>query len=205
MMRTGTFASWRVAASDVLTRARFLTGREVLLAAIAGVASAVISQFAGRAMHAAWPIPASGSLVTALPRAVILLALLARVNRFGVLTTAAVAELAAKAALGGVGAMPWSLAVPVIGNLAGDVAWAGLRGLPSRSLRLILTGACLCTARVLAALLFWSLFLATARRSLGPVHGLIVAANAISGLLGGLIVIWPASRKRQGEKYDKHQ
>jgi len=54
-----------------------------------GVASAAIGKVLGRAVHLAVPIPMSGSLVAALPRAVILLVVAARVRRCGALTVAA--------------------------------------------------------------------------------------------------------------------
>jgi len=201
MMRTETLRSWQWAASGVLAKARVLTGRDILLVGLAGLSLALIGQITGRALHATWPIPASGSLAAALPRAVILLALLLRVRRFGVLTAAGLAEVAAKVAMGGIGLMPWCLIVPILGNLAGDVAWAGLGGLRSQRLRAALTGASLCTVRVLAALLFWATFMTAAKGNLGAIHGLIIGANVLLGLTAGFLVGRAAIRKR-GEKDD---
>ena len=202
MMQTGTLTFWRSAASNAAGKARLLVGREVLLVVVAGLASAVISQLGGRVLHAAWPIVASGSLVTALPRAIVLMALLVRVNRFGVLTAAGVVEVAAKATMGGIGFMPWALVVPILGNLAGDLAWTGLGSSRSQHLRASLAGGCLCTARVLAALLFWAVLLPAMQRGLAPVHWLIIGANMVLGATGGVIVSRATSGKKREKKND---
>ncbi len=200
MMRTGTLTSRQLAEPGLLGKARSLTQREVLLVCVAGLTSAVLAQFGGRALHAVWPIPASGSLVAALPRTLVLLALLTRVNRFGVLTAAGLAEVAARVAMGGIGLVPWSLVVPILGNLAGDLAWASSGLVRSQRLRAALTGGCLCTARVLAALLFWGVCLTAMQPSLGPVHVLIIGANAVLGVTAGLVVSGLTSRnKRQDD------
>jgi len=202
MMRTQTLTSWRLAALNPTNKTRALAAQHLLLAIVAGLASAVINQLGGRVLHAVWPIAASGSLVTALPRAIILMALLVRVNRFGVLTAAGLAEVAAKVAMGGIGPMPWALTVPILGNLAGDLAWTGLGSLRSQHLRASLAGGCLCAARVLAALLFWAVFLAATQRGLAPVHWLFIGANMVLGATAGAIVSRATSGKKRELKND---
>jgi len=204
MMRTETLGFWRWVPSRLLAKERALTRRDILLVGLAGLSSAVIAQLAGRLLHAAWPIPASGSLAAGLPRAVILLILLVRVRRFGVLTAAGLVEVATKVAMGSVGLMPWSLTVPLVGNLAGDIAWAGFGGLRDQRVRTALTGATLCAGRVLAALLFWATFMNAAKVNLSSVHGLIVGANVLLGLTAGSFV-GQVSFPKQKEKDGPHK
>ena len=191
MTRAGLLNPRRLALPGVAVRARALTWRNVILIGAAGIASAVIGQLLGRTLHLAWPIPGSGSILAALPRAVILLAILLRVNRFGALTAAAVAEIGAKLAFGVGGMWPMSLIAPLLGNLAGDVMWSQLRRRPALRVRRVLTGAALCTARVLVAVLLWSLIRAALSRApegLVAALACIVGANVALGMIAGFLV-----------------
>ena len=181
-----------------------MTWRELILVAAAGIASATIGQLLGRVLHFAWPIPISGSLVTALPRAIILLAVLIRVNKFGVLTTAVVAELGAKLALGAGMMWPMAFIAPFAGNLAGDLTWFFLRQFPTGRIKLMVTGAALCVARVLAAVLLWTFLRAAffeASENLGLMLACIVAANAAFGVVAGFLVSRPKkTRELSGDR-----
>ena len=191
MIRASFGNSRQVAVCGVRPRAGFLTWRELALVASAGVASAAIGQLLGRPLHLAWPVPASGSIIAALPRTIILLAVLLGVKRFGALTTAGVAEVGAKLAFGGAVMWPMALVAPLVGNLAGDVLWYFLRRLPARRIRLMLTGAALCATRVLVALLFWSLImpaLSKASENMGSLLVCIVAINIALGAIAGFLV-----------------
>ncbi len=182
------------------TRILPITWTDLLLATAGGIAVAVISQLLGRAFHAAYPVPTSGSVVAALPRAVVLLVLLTRTKSFGVLTVSALAEASTKLAWSGFGIMPWFVVVPLLGNLAGDVAWASFRSLVGRRARLMVTGAVLCTARVLAALVFWALAARSVQHSVDSLAAVlmgIVAINIIMGLAAGVLVHFPTTRLRR--------
>ena len=174
----------------VKKRFEFLTWRELAIVVIAGIALAGIGQFLGRMVHLAWPVPMSGSVITALPRAFILLVILLRLHRFGALTVTAIAEVTTRLTIGFVGFWPMSLVVPVLAGFAGDLVWQYLRNLPSRRLSLILTGAFLCTARILLALSCWILLMRpiaeTGGHLLGTTAG-IVAINVVSGMAAGLL------------------
>lgn len=172
------------------------TWRELMLIGAAGVASAAISQVLGRTLHLTWSLPASGSILATLPRAIILLVLLTRVNRFGALTAAGVAEIGAKLAFGAGGMWPMALIAPLLGNFTGDLLWTSLRRLEARRARLMMTGAGLCAARVSAALVLWSLLRPVAAKA--PQHlaswvVCIVAINAGLGLAAGFLA---SGRKR---------
>ncbi len=182
------------------TRILPITWADLLLATAGGIVVAVISQLLGRVFHAAYPVPASGSVVAALPRAVVLLIILTRSRSFGVLTVSALAEASTKLAWGGFGLMPWFVVVPLLGNFAGDVAWASLRSLVGRRARLMLTGMVLCAARVLAALLFWGLAARAVQHnvdSLAAVLMGIIAINIIMGLAAGVLVHFPTTQLRR--------
>ena len=187
MIRSGFLTSGRLAVpTSAKAGASFLTWRKLMLIAGAGVASAAIGQVLGRPLHLAWPIPASGSIITALPRTVILLAVLLGVKRFGALTAAGVAEVGAKLAFGGAVMWPMALIAPLLGNLAGDLLWYSLRRLPARRIRLMLTGAALCAARVLVALFFWSLLIPALSRAPENLRSLLVCIVAINIALGAI-------------------
>jgi len=191
MIRANVLNPPRSAIRPAATGEGLLARRNLMLIVAAGVTSAVIGQLLGRMLHLAWPVPASGSIVAALPRTIILLAVLIRVNRFGALTAAGVAETGARLATGVGGMWPMFLIAPLLGNLAGDLLWYSLRRLPSRRMKLMVTGAALCAARVLVALFFWSLLSAAiskATENIGSVLASIVAVNVALGAIAGFLV-----------------
>jgi len=117
--------------------------------------------------------------------------ILLRIDRFGALTIAGIAEVSTKLAAGFIGWWPMSLVVPLLAGVAGDLIWWYLRQLPSRRLSLILTGGSLCGARILLALSFWTLLMRPI--SGGGEHlvltvGSIVVINIVLGMVAGLLV-----------------
>jgi len=173
-----------------MTPLRCLSTRELMLAVAGGIASAALGQVLGRMVHLALPLPMSGSVVVALPRAVVLLVVLARIDRLGALTVAGLAEAAAKFGLG-LGGMPGlSLLAPVLAGLAGDLTWSVLRPVLGTRMRLILSGAALSGARVLAALVFLALVrvpLQTGFQRAGWLLWSIIAVNVVLGMAAGLV------------------
>jgi len=191
MLRTTFLNPQQFRAAAVKERVGFLTWSELAFAVIAGIALAGVGQFLGRMFHLAWPVPMSGAIITALPRAFILLAILLRVDRFGALTVAGIAEVSTRLAVGAIGFWPMSLVVPVLAGFAGDLLWQYLRNLSSRRLSLTLTGGCLCGARVLLALACWILLMrpiAGTGRHLAVTMGGIVVINVVLGMAAGLLV-----------------
>ena len=190
MLRTTFLNPQQFRAAAIKERVGFLTWRELAFAVIGGIALAGVGQFLARTFHLAWPVPMSGSIITALPRAFILLVILLRVDRFGALTVAGIAEVSARLAIGAVGFWPMSLLVPVLAGFAGDLLWQYLRNLSSRRLSLTLTGGCLCGARILLALSCWILMMrpiAETGRHLALTVGGIVVINVVSGMAAGLL------------------
>ena len=166
----------------------WFTTRELMTAAAGGVAAAVVGRALGRAVHLAVPMPMAGSLVAALPRAIILLVVLARVRRPGALTLAGLVEAAAGFALGLGGMMPLSLVTPVAAGMAGDQVWTAARPLRGERLPLAMAGAALAGARVAVALAFLGLVRVPMLQAVGPaVLGGLVAANAVLGLAAGVV------------------
>ena len=168
-----------------------LTWRELAFVLVGGIALAGVGQVLGRTFHLAWPVPMSGSIAAALPRAFILLVILLRVDRFGALTVAGVAEVSTKLAAGFVGWWPMSVVVPLLAAVAGDVIWQYLRHLPSRRLSLTLTGGGLCGVRVLLALSFWTFLrlpVSQAGTHLALLLGCVVVTNVVLGMIAGLLV-----------------
>ena len=168
-----------------------LSWRELVFAVAGGIALAGVGQLLGRTFHLAWPVPMSGSIAAALPRAFILLVILLRIDRFGALTVAGIAEVGTKMAAGFIGWWPMSLVVPLLAGAAGDMIWHYLRQLPSRRLSLILTCGSLCGARVLLALFFWTLLrlpISSAPEHLALTLGCIVVINVVLGMVAGLLV-----------------
>ena len=191
MIRANLLSPPRSAIRPAAAGEGLLARRNLMLIAVAGVASAVIGQLLGRTLHMAWPVPASGSIAAALPRTIILLAVLLRVNRFGALTAAGLAETGAKLTTGVGGMWPMFLIAPLLGNLAGDLLWYSLRRMPARRMRFMATGAALCAARVLAGLFFWSFLsvtLSKATENLGSILACIVAINVALGAIAGFLV-----------------
>lgn len=177
--------------TDLKGKINFLTWRELAFAVAGGIALVGVGPLLGRIVHLAWPVPMSGSIITALPRAIILLAILINVDRFGALTIAAIAEVTTKLAAGVGGFWPMSLVVPLLAGAAADLIWLYLRQLPSRKLSLILTGGSLCGVRVLLALSFWVLLMRPISgnsENLAPTIAAIIVINIILGMTAGLLV-----------------
>jgi len=201
MLRTS-FLKPQLTLTDVRGKINFLSWRELALAVAAGIALAGVGQLLGRTFHLAWPVPMSGSVVTALPRAFILLVILLRIDRFGALTVAGIAEVSTKLAAGFIGWWPMSLVVPLLAGVAGDLVWWYLRQLPSRKMSLILTGGALCGARMLIALSFWTVLrlpVSQAGEHLALTLGCIVVINVVLGMFAGLLVA-KSIRLRKGSK-----
>ena len=191
MLRTTLLNPHNPALTGLKGKINFLTWRELAFVVAGGIALVGVGPLLGRIVHLAWPVPMSGSIITALPRAIILLAILIRVDRFGALTIAAVTEVTTKLMVGIGGWWPMSLVVPLLAGVAGDLIWLYLRQLQSRKLSLILTGGSLCGARVLLALSFWTLLMRPISGSsehLVLTTGSIFVINIILGMVAGLLV-----------------
>jgi len=191
MLRTTLLNPQHLTLTGIRAKVGFLTWRELVFTVVGGIALAGVGQLLGRTFHLAWPVPMSGSIAAALPRAFILLVILLRVNRFGALTIAAIAEVSTKLAAGFVGWWPMSMLVPLLAGVAGDLIWWYLRQLPSRKLSLILTGGSLCGARMLIALSFWTLLMRPIPQGgehLALTAGSIVVINVVLGMVAGLMV-----------------
>lgn len=191
MLRTTLLNPQKPALTGIKGKISFLSWRELAFAVAGGIALVGVGPLLGRIVHLAWPVPMSGSIITALPRAIILLAILIRVDRFGALTIAAVTEVTTKLMVGIGGFWPMSLVVPLLAGVAGDFIWLYLRQLPSRRLCLILTGGGLCGARVLLALSFWTLLMRPISGSsehLALTTASIFVINIILGMVAGLLV-----------------
>jgi hypothetical protein len=191
MLRTTILSPGHSASTAVRSRLNLMSWRELLFVIVGGVALAGVGQLLGRTFHLAWPVPMSGSIAAALPRAFILLVILLRVNRFGALTIASIAEVSTKLSFGFIGFWPMSLVVPVLAGVAGDLLWQYLRNIPSRKLSLVLTGGALCGARILIALFFWTVLMRPVSQT-GPhltlIFGSIIAINVLLGMTAGLLV-----------------
>lgn len=191
MLRTNFLNQKQLTLAGIKDKFDLLSWREFMLAVAGGIALAGVGQLLGRTFHLAWPVPMSGSIAAALPRAFILLVILLRIDRFGALTVAAIAEASTKLAAGFIGWWPMSLIVPLLAGVAGDIIWWYLRQLPSRKLSLILTGGSLCGARILLALSFWTLLMRPVSGGgeyLALTVGSIVVINVVLGMLAGLLV-----------------
>ncbi|MBA7631903.1 hypothetical protein ES703_39440 [subsurface metagenome] len=191
MLRTNFLNQRQLTLAGIRGKFDLLTWRELVFAVAGGIALAGVGHLLGRTFHLAWPVPMSGSIITALPRAFILLVILLRIDRFGALTVAGIAEVSTKLAAGFIGWWPMSLIVPLLAGVAGDLIWWYLRQLPSRRLSLILTGGSLCGARILLALSFWTLLMrpiSGGGQHLAPAVGSIVVINIVLGMVAGLLV-----------------
>jgi len=191
MLRTTFLNPRQPTIASIKEKVNFLTWRELAFAVAGGIALAGVGQLLGRTFHLVWPVPMSGSIAAALPRAVILLVILLRIDRFGALTFAAIAEVSTKLAAGFIGWWPMSLVVPLLAGVAGDLIWWYLRQLPSRRLSLVLTGGSLCGVRVLIALLFWTVLMRSISgggEHLASTLGCIVVINIVLGMVAGLLV-----------------
>lgn len=177
--------------AGIKEKINFLTWRELAVAIIGGIALAGVGQFLGRMFHLAWPVPMSGSIITALPRTFILLVVLLRIDRFGALTTAGIAEVSTKLAAGFIGYWPMAIVVPILAGIAGDLIWQYFRQQRTRRLSLILTGGSLCGARILLALSCWTLLMrpiSQAGEHLAVTMGGIAVINVVLGMAAGLLV-----------------
>ncbi len=162
--------------------------RALMAAAAGGVAAAVVGRALGRAVGLAVPVPMAGSLAATLPRAIILLVVLARVRRPGVLTLAGTVEAAVGFVLGLGGMVPLSVMSPVAAGVAGDLTWRATRPVRGERLRLAMAGAVLAGARVVVALGVFMLLRVPMLQAVGPlVLGSIVAANAGLGVAAGVV------------------
>ena len=191
MLRTTFLNSRQLTLAGVSGKVNFLTWRELAFAIIGGIALAGVGQFLGRTFHLAWPVPMSGSIIMALPRAFILLVILLRTGRFGALTVTSVAEVSTKLAVGFIGYWPMSIVVPILSGIAGDIIWQYFRQQPSRKLTLILTGGSLCGMRVLLALSCWTFLMrpvSQAGEHWALTVGGIAVINIVLGMIAGLLI-----------------
>ena len=191
MLRTTLLNPGHLTPAGIRRKIDLLTWRQLAFAVVGGIALAGVGQLLGRTFHLAWPVPMSGSIAAALPRAFILLVILLRVKRFGALTVAGIAEVSTKLAAGFSGWLPMSLLVPLLAGVAGDLIWWYLQQVPSRKLSLILTGGSLCCARILLALFFWTFLMqpiSGAGEHLALTLGCIVVINIVLGMVAGLLV-----------------
>jgi len=162
--------------------------RELVLAAVAGVASAAIGHVLGRSVRMFVPVPMVGSLLAAVPRSVILLVVQAHMKRFGALTLAGTAEALIALGLGGM--FPVSVLAPLVSGLAADGIWSLLRFGTGGRFALVVSGGVLCGTRVLTAFLVLiaaRMPVVTGPRFVMVLLGGIVVANVILGILSGLL------------------
>jgi len=202
MLQTTFLNQYQPTLTDIRPKTGLMTWRQLLFAIAGGIALAGVGQFLGRTFHLAWPVPMSGSIVTALPRTLILLVILLRINRFGALTVAAIAEVSTKLAFGFGGWWPMSLVVPLLAGVAADTIWQYLRHLPSRRTSLTLTGGSLCAARVLLALSFWTILsrpIAGATSYLALTMTSIIVINIVLGMTAGFMVAQSVKQSRGNE------
>jgi len=186
-------------ASPYARSARLSVVRDILFVAAAGVVVAAISQFLGRPVRLGLGMPLVGSLAVTLPRALVLLLVLARVRRPGVLTGAAVCEVLSRAAMGAPGLGLMAVAAPIVGGVLADLAWRGAGGWRLAGARLAVTGAVLSGARVLAAWALLVLFASPARGAVIPAAAAavgIVGFDALLGAAAGYLVAVSTGRKR---------
>jgi hypothetical protein len=199
MLRTSLLNPRQLTLSGMREKVGLLTWRELAFAIAGGIALAGVSQFLGRTFHLAWPVPMSGSIITALPRTFILLVILLRINRFGALTVASVAEISTKLAAGFIGYWPMSILVPLLAGVLGDIIWQYFRQQPSRRLSLVLTGGSLCGVRILLALSFWVILMrpiSQAGENLTLTFGGIAIINIALGMTAGLLAVKSIKRRK---------
>ena len=202
MLRTTLLNPKQLTIAGVRKKVSPLTWRELAFAIMGGIALAGVGQLLGRMFHLIWPVPMSGSIITALPRAFILLVILLRIDRFGALTVASIAEVSTKLAAGFIGYWPMSIVVPLLAGIAGDFIWQYFRHQPSRRLSLILTGGCLCGVRIFLASLFWTLLTRPVWQEtehLVLTVGGIAVLNVVFGMAAGLLVD-KSVKPRKGKK-----
>jgi hypothetical protein len=166
--------------------------RDFLLVAAAGMAAACIGHLLGRPARMGLGMPLVGSPFASLPRVLVLLGVLARVNRVGAFTGAAVCEVLAHVGLGVPGLGPMAASAPVAAGIVADLAWNAATRWRFASVRLMLTGAVLSGTRVLAAWALMALLVFPARGISGPATRMALAVVGVDVLLGaaaGLLVV----------------
>lgn len=166
--------------------------RDILLVAAGGMAAACVGHLLGRPARMGFAMPLVGSLFVSGPRVLVLLAVLARVNRPGALTGAAVCEVLARVGMGTPGLGLMAAIAPVAAGILGDLAWNATGRWRPVAARLILTGAVLAGTRVLAAWALMALLLLPARGAAGPAASVALAVVGLDVLLGaaaGLLVV----------------
>jgi len=175
--------------------------RDLLLVAVAGLLCAWIGQLLGRHVRVGLAMPLVGSAAAAMPRALILLMVLWRVNRTGVLTAAAVAEVLTRLTVGVPGLLPTGLVVPVLAATVADAVWRGTSGWHESRLRLAVTGAVLAGTRVAAAWLLLALVtLPPGMRMPGTATCCaVLVVNTLLGIGAGIVVARPW-RHRSGTR-----
>lgn len=201
MLRTSLLNPRQLTLSGVREKIGLFTWRELAFAIAGGIALAGISQFLGRTFHIAWPAPMSGSIITALPRTFILLVILLRIDRFGALTVASIAEVSTKLAAGFIGYWPMSILVPVLAGVLGDIIWQYFRQQSSQRLSVVLTGGSLCGVRILLALSFWVILMRPMSQAGGHLAltvGGIAIINIASGMAAGLLASKFVRRRKGG-------
>jgi hypothetical protein len=199
MLRTSLLNSRQLTLSGIREKVGLLTLRELVFAITGGIALAGVSQFLGRTFHLAWPVPMSGSIITALPRTFILLVILLRIDRFGALTVASVAEIITKLAAGFIGYWPMSILVPLLAGVLGDIIWQYFRQQPLQRLGVVLTGGSLCGVRILLALSFWVILMRPISQSgenLALTVTGIAVINITLGMTAGLLAVKFVKRRK---------
>lgn len=192
-MSTTELASARGLVSDVAHARGVPVLRDILLLAAAGVLAAWAGVLLGGRLRVGLAMPLVGSVVVTFPRALILLTVLWRVNRAGVLTAAAVAEVLARLSMGIPGMLPTVSVVAVLAAAVGDAVWRGTEGWDKVWLRLAVTGAALAGTRVGTA---WMLLVRAVVLPLGmrmpstETCCVIVTANVLLGAAAGMMVAW---------------
>lgn len=201
MLRTSLLNPRQLTLSGIREKISLLTLRELAFAIAGGIALAGVSQFLGRTFHPVWPVPMSGSIITALPRTFILLVILLRIDRFGALTVASIAEVSTKLAAGFIGYWPMSILVPVLAGVLGDIIWQYFRQQSSQRLSVVLTGGSLCGVRILLALSFWVILMRPMSQAGGHLAltvGGIAIINIASGMAAGLLASKFVRRRKGG-------
>ena len=186
------FSSTTVLAPRRAGSGAVIVARDILLVAAVGIAAACIGQMLGRPARLGLGMPLVGSLFASLPRAMVLLLVLARVNRLGAFTGAAVCEVLARIGMGMPGMGPMAAIAPVAAGILADLAWNGTRRWRSASGRLILTGAVLSGTRVLTAWAMMALLVFPARGTSGPATSMalaVVGLDVLFGAAAGLLVV----------------
>jgi len=170
--------------------------RDTLLIAAAGFVAAWVGPLLGRHVRVGLAMPLAGSVVATLPRALIVLMVLWRVNRTGVLTATAIARVLAGLTMGVPGLLPMALVVPVVAAAVADALWRGTKGWHNVWLRLAATGGVLAGTRVATAwmLLVWAIFPPQGMRM--PATATCCAIMAVNVLLGAAAGTFVAGLRR---------